>query len=77
MRPDIALLDPVQELLDERPVAEFQRLEMRTVEKEGVSSLVGHPGVPDHHCVQGFAQPRVRLRIQTQEMPDSKVGHTH
>ena len=73
----VALFDPVQELLDERPVAELEGLKAWTVEKKGVGSLVGHSSVPDHHCVQGLAQPCVRLRIQTQEMPDSKVGHTH
>ena len=77
MRPDIALLDPVQELLDERSVAELEGLETWTVEEERVSALVCHPGVPDHHCVEGFAQLGVCLRIQTQEMPDSKVGHAH
>ena len=77
MGPNVALLDPVQELLDERAVAELEGLETRTVEEKGVGSLVRHPGVSDHHCVQALAQPRVRLSIQTQEMPDSKIGHTH
>ena len=77
MRPDIAFLDPVKELFDKRPVAELEGLETRAVEEERVGALVGHPRVPDHHCVQGFAQPGVCLRVHTQEMTDSKVGHTH
>ena len=73
----VALLNTFQELLDERPVAELEGLKAWTVEKKRVGSLIGDPGVPDHHSVEGLAQLRVRLRVQTQEMSNSKVSHTH